>query len=83
MKELNEKMLFVSKPEMHIQLAPKREHDSIQYHFRKLKVGEKTPIEYFNDKEFDKALEAFQAIQQKDSEILQTQSPLSFWASGP
>lgn len=67
MKELNEKILFVSKPEMHIQLAPKREHDSILYHFRKLAKGEKTPIEYFNNKEFDKALAAYQSIQQKDS----------------
>lgn len=67
MKELNEKMIFISKPEMHIKLAPKREHDSIKYHFRKLEVGEKTPSEYFKDKEFDKALIAFKKIQKKDS----------------
>ena len=29
MKELNEKMQFVSKPEMHIELAPKREHEGV------------------------------------------------------
>lgn len=67
MKELNEKMLFVSKPEMHIKLAPKREHKEVKYHFRKLAKGEKTPIEYFNNKEFDKALAAYQIIQKKDS----------------
>lgn len=67
MKELNEKMLFVSQPEMHIELAEKTEHDGVKYHFRKMKAGEKTPIEYFNAKEFDKALQAFQAVQQKDS----------------
>ena len=67
MKELNEKMIFISKPEIHIKLAPKREHDSIKYHFRKLEIGEKTPSEYFKAKEFDKALIAFKKIQKKDS----------------
>ncbi|PWG05138.1 tetratricopeptide repeat protein [Polaribacter aquimarinus] len=67
MKELNEKMLFVSQPEMHIQLAPKREHKNVKYHFKKLAKGEKTPNEYFKAKEFDKALIAFRAIQKKDS----------------
>lgn len=67
MKELNEKMIFVSKPEMHIQLAPKREHKNMKYHFKKMKKGEKTPNEYFEAKEFDKALTAFKLIQEKDS----------------
>lgn len=67
MKELNEKMIFISKPEIHIELAPKREHDSIKYHFRKLDKGEKTPSEYFNAKDFDNALIAFKKIQKKDS----------------
>ena len=67
MKELNEKMIFISKPNMHIKLAPKREHDSIQYHFRKMKINEKIPSEYFEAKEFDKALLAFKVIQEKDS----------------
>lgn len=67
MKELNEKMLFVSLPEMHIELAPKTEHEGIIYNFKKLKAGEKTAGEYFKVKEFDKALAAFQAIQAKDS----------------
>ncbi|MFK8058738.1 MAG: tetratricopeptide repeat protein [Polaribacter sp.] len=67
MKELNEKMLFVSKPEMHIQLAPKREHDSVKYHFKKMELGEKTPYEYFEEKDYDKALNAYQKIQKKDS----------------
>lgn len=67
MKELNEKMLFVDKPEMHIELAPKTEHEGIVYNFKKLKTGEKTASEYFKAKEFDKALAAFQAIQAKDS----------------
>ena len=67
MKELNEKMLFVSKPEMHIELAEKTEHDGIKYYFDKLAKGEKTASEYFKDKEYDKALASFVAIQAKDS----------------
>lgn len=67
MKELNEKMLFVSKPKMHIELAPKTEHEGVIYRFEKMEKGEKTPSEYFNDKEYDKALTAFKTIKEKDS----------------
>jgi tetratricopeptide (TPR) repeat protein len=67
MKELNEKMLFVSKPEMHIELAPKTEHKGVNYYFEKMKKGEKTPSEYFDDKEYKKALLAFKKIKEKDS----------------
>lgn len=67
MKELNEKMLFVSKPKMHIELAPKTEHKGVIYRFDKMEKGEKTPSEYFNYKEYDKALNAFKTIKEKDS----------------
>ena len=67
MKELNEKMLFVSKPKTHIELAPKTEHKGVIYRFDKMEKGEKTPSEYFNDKEYDKALTAFKTIKEKDS----------------
>ncbi|WP_026777417.1 lipopolysaccharide assembly protein LapB [Polaribacter sp. Hel_I_88] len=67
MKELNEKMIFVSNPKMHIELAPKTEHDGILYHFDKMKKGEKTPDEYFKAKEYEKALTGYLHIQQKDS----------------
>ncbi|MGY8911546.1 MAG: tetratricopeptide repeat protein [Flavobacteriales bacterium] len=67
MKELNEKMIFVSKPTMHIELAPKTEHDGIIYHFDKMAKGEKTPDEYFKSKEYEKALTGYLNIQQKDS----------------
>lgn len=67
MKELNEKMLFVKRPKMHIELAPKKEHKDLIYNFKKLEVGEKTPSEYFKAKEYVKALEAFKTIQTKDS----------------
>lgn len=67
MKELNEKMLFVKHPEMHIELAPKTEHDGVKYYFRKMGDNEKTASEYFKDKEYEKALLAFKAIKEKDS----------------
>ena len=67
MKELNEKMLFISKLKMHIELAPKTEHKGVIYRFDKMEKGEKTPSEYFNDKEYDKALTAFKTIKEKDS----------------
>ena len=67
MKELNEKMIFVSNPTMHIELAPKTEHDGIIYHFDKMAKGKKTPDEYFKAKEYEKALTGYLNIQQKDS----------------
>ncbi|MDG2194603.1 MAG: hypothetical protein P8K77_07130 [Polaribacter sp.] len=67
MKELNEKIVFVSKPITHIILAPKREHEGKKYHFKKLAKGEKTPSEYLRNNEFDKALAGYLAIQQRDS----------------
>lgn len=67
LKDMNEKLVFVSTPEMHIELAPKREHDGRQYYFTKLREGEKTPAEYFKNGEYEKAKEAYLAIQKKDS----------------
>ena len=67
LKEMNEKLIFVSKPEIHIELAPKREHDGKTYSFSKLAKGEKTPIEYFNDGEYDKALQGYLEIKKRDS----------------
>jgi tetratricopeptide (TPR) repeat protein len=67
MKALNEKMLFVGNPKMHIELAPKTEHDGILYHFKKMEKGIKTPNEYFKEKEYAKALAGFLNIQKEDS----------------
>ena len=67
MKELNEKMIFVSKPEMHIELAPKTEHDGIIYHFDKMSKDDKTPDEYFKAQAYEKAMAGYLNIQQKDS----------------
>lgn len=67
LKEMNEKLVFVSKPEMHIELAPKREHDGEKFVFDKLQKGQKTPSEYLASKEYDKALKGYLAIKKKDS----------------
>lgn len=67
MRALNEKMVFVSEPEMQIKLEEKTEHEGVKYVFKKLKKGEKTPSEYFESKEYDKALEAFKSIKERDS----------------
>ena len=66
-KDMNEKLIFVAKPEIHIELAPKREHDGKIYHFTKLGVEKKTPAEYFKNKEYEKAKDGYLAIQRKDS----------------
>lgn len=66
-KEMNEKLVFYSQPEMHIKLAPKREHKQKKYVFTKLAKGQKTPREYLNNNQFDKALQGYLAIKQKDS----------------
>ena len=64
--ELNEKLVFNLSKDV-IDLAPKKEHDGVIYTFQKLEKGEKIPSEYIADKEFDKALIAYQKIKAKDS----------------
>lgn len=67
LKEMNEKLVFLTKPEVRIELAEKAEHKGKKYTFIKLSEGEKTPSEYFNDKEYDKALVSYKAVQKRDS----------------
>ena len=67
LSKMNEKLIFVSKPKMHIELAPKREHKGKKFIFPKLKDGEKIPCEHFKDKAYEKALAGYIAIQKKDS----------------
>ncbi|MDG2074485.1 MAG: hypothetical protein P8J28_07955, partial [Polaribacter sp.] len=50
-----------------IKLAKKREHKGRTYSFNKMLAGKKTPREYLLNKEYNKALEGYLAIQQKDS----------------
>jgi len=66
-KEMNEKLIFISLPEIHIELAEKREHKGEKFYFRKLAQGEKTAFEYFKNKEFENSLNAYILIQEKDS----------------
>ena len=66
-QEMNEKIIFISKPTTHIVLAEKREHEGRKYKFDKLLEGQKTPSEHFKDKEYNKALNGYLAIQKKDS----------------
>ena len=68
-KEMNEKIQFLNNPNNgldYLVLIPK-EDQPIQYNFKKLALSEKTPSEYLANNEFDKALEAYIAIQQNDS----------------
>ncbi|MDP2069094.1 MAG: tetratricopeptide repeat protein [Lutibacter sp.] len=69
-KEMNEKIQFLTNPENKISymvLVPKEENKPIEYNFRKLKDDEIVPSEYLENKEFDKALEGYLAIKKKDS----------------
>ena len=67
MKELNEKIIFISTPTTHIELAVKTAHKGIKYHFKKMNIGEKTPTEYFEAEDFKNAKIAFVKIQKIDS----------------
>jgi tetratricopeptide (TPR) repeat protein len=69
-KEMNEKIQFLDNPinsKTYMALVPKESIDSLTYDYRKLADNEKIPSEYFAEKEFDKALEAYITIQKKDS----------------
>jgi len=67
LKEMNEKLIFISSPQTHIELAEKREHEGEKFYFIKLTAGEKTALEYFKNKEYTKSLNAYKALQKKDS----------------
>lgn len=66
-QQMNEKIIFKKKPSVHIVLAEKREHKGKKYKFKKLLEGQKTPREFFLNKEYQKALDGYLAIQKKDS----------------
>lgn len=68
-KEMNEKIQFLNNPtdsKQYIALVPKN-NKPIQYNFKKLAESEKIPSEYLLNNEFEKALEAYLIIQEKDS----------------
>ncbi|MGV8946986.1 MAG: tetratricopeptide repeat protein [Lutibacter sp.] len=69
-KEMNEKIQFLSNPEnqnLYMVLVPKEENQAVVYNFIKLKENEKVPSEYLANKEFDKALEGYLVLKEKDS----------------
>lgn len=69
-KEMNEKIQFLTNPAnqtAYMVLVPKEENKPVVYNFMKLKEGEMVPSEYLANKEFDKALEGYLAIKEKDS----------------
>ena len=65
-RELNEKLIF-NTTKNNISLAKKREHKNEVFVFNKLKEGEKTPSEYFNEGNYTDALKGYIAIKQNDS----------------
>ncbi len=67
MKELNEKIIFITTLKTHIELDEKTEHKGVKYHFKKLDIGEKTPKEYFDVEDFENAKIGFMKIQKTDS----------------
>ena len=67
MKELNEKIIFITTLKTHIELDKKTEHNGVKYHFKKLDIGEKTPKEYFDAEDFENAKIGFMKIQKTDS----------------
>ncbi len=64
--ELNEKLIFNTN-NSHIALAKKREHKNEKFIFSKLKNGEKTPSEYLDENNFEKALAGYKTIRENDS----------------
>jgi len=69
-KEMNQKIQFLTNPsdqKDYICLVPKEKDLSIAYNYKKLEDNEKIPSEYLRNNEFDKALEGYLAIKEKDS----------------
>jgi len=69
-KEMNEKVQFLTNPDNqkeYIVLVPKDKNNLIAYNYRKLEDQEKIPREYLKNNQFDKALEGYLAIKEKDS----------------
>jgi tetratricopeptide (TPR) repeat protein len=67
LKEMNEKFVFITQPEVYIQLEENKRFKGRNLQLPKLAAGVKTPGEYFNDGEYQEALESYLAIQKKDS----------------
>ena len=69
-KEINNKIQFEFNPKDsidYIVLVPKDKDEEINFDYPKMAINQKLPKEYLQDNEFDKALEAYIKIKQKDS----------------
>ncbi|NVK52586.1 MAG: hypothetical protein HWD85_06600 [Flavobacteriaceae bacterium] len=66
LREMNEKFIFVTKPTTYIKLAEKREHKGNTIYFSKLEEGQKTPKEYFDNEQYDKALEGYLLVKKNN-----------------
>ncbi|MCF6280305.1 MAG: tetratricopeptide repeat protein [Flavobacteriaceae bacterium] len=69
-KEMNEKVQFLTNPtdKLHyLCLIPKEKETSIKYNFRKLKNDENVPSVYLKNKEYNKALQGYLSIKEKDT----------------
>lgn len=69
-KEMNEKVYFQINPsdkKLYMVLIPKEKDKPAEYNYRKLDKNEKIPSEYLMNNEFDKALDAYKVIKEKDS----------------
>ncbi len=69
-KEMNEKITFKTNPanqKRYLILIPKEDSAKIQYNFKKLEKDELIPSEYLAKNDYEKALEGYQAIKEKDS----------------
>lgn len=69
-KEMNEKIRFITNEgndNNFMIFIPKNQKDTIEFKFRKLLLDEKIPSEYLENKQYNKALEAYLNIQKNDS----------------
>ena len=69
-KEMNEKIYFQTNPSNHklyMILIPKDKNKSMVYNYRKLDDNQKTPSEYLMNNEYEKALDAYKVIKERDS----------------
>ena len=69
-KEMNQKIQFLKHPEtqvFYISEVSKDEKAEVTYNYKKLPDSVRVPSAYLKNKEYDKALEGFLAIQNEDS----------------
>jgi tetratricopeptide (TPR) repeat protein len=69
-KEMNEKIQFLTNPsdlQEYMVLVPKEENNLVEYNFKKLASDEKVPSEYLLNDNYEKALNGYLDIKEKDS----------------